>query len=99
MSRWKRSKLAWLQVLLMLLQILEGFDKVALAIGGLGLLALLAECVIEFLTAPIGLKNTPWPSWTLLPFMVLMVSGVVFFILNDITGRIKERISRIEKNA
>jgi hypothetical protein len=83
----------------MLLQILEGFDKVALAIGGLGLLALLAECVIEFLTAPIGLKNTPWPSWTLLPFMVLMVSGVVFFILNDITGRIKERISRIEKNA
>jgi len=98
-SRWNRSKLAWLQVLLTLLQMLEGLDKVALAIGGLGILALVAECVIEFLTAPIGLKNTPWPSWTLFPFMVLMVSGLAFFILGDIMGRVKERIAKMEKTA
>jgi hypothetical protein len=99
MPRWKRSKLAWLQVLLTLLQLLESLDKIALAIGGLGILALMAECVVEFLTAPIGLKNTPWPGWTLLPVAILMVSGIAFFIINDITGRVKERIERIERSS
>jgi hypothetical protein len=78
---------------------IENLDKVALALGGLGIFALIAECAIEFLTAPIGLKNTPWPSWTLFPFMVLMVAGLIFFIINDIMGRVKARIARIDRSA
>jgi hypothetical protein len=97
MSRWKRSKLAWLQVLLTLLQVLDSFNKVALAIGGLGVFALVAECGIEFLTAPIGLKNTPWPQWALIPVIILIVSGLVFFMINSVIGNVKEWIDRTEK--
>ena len=81
MSRWTRSKVAWLEVFVTLLRILEDLSKLALAASGIGVIVLMGACTVEFLTAPIGLKNTPWPEWAPIPLIVMVVAGGSLYLL------------------
>jgi hypothetical protein len=83
---------AWLNVLLIFLRILADLSKLALGAGGIGVLVLMGACTVEFLTAPIGLKNTPWPEWAPIPPIVMIVAGLSLYALQKMISGLSSNV-------